>query len=107
MSIQLTRYFRVLVIGEENKFAGDIIERDLGFRIRLVPQDQIEEAIRGSADCGAIVVSRPYVEAVVKTRDEHYYIPLHHQVIVWAMRDNLDIEVYPYNRPIFAEARFK
>jgi ornithine decarboxylase len=70
MSIQLTRYFRVLVIGEENKFAGDIIERDLGFRIRLVPQDQIEEAIRGSADCGAIVVSRPHVEAVVKTRDE-------------------------------------
>ena len=32
MSIQLTRYFRVLVIGEENKFVGDIIEKDLGFR---------------------------------------------------------------------------
>ena len=70
MSIQLTRYFRVLVIGEENKFVGDIIEKDLGFRVRLVPQDQIEEAIRGSADCGAIVASRDHVEAVVKTREE-------------------------------------
>jgi ornithine decarboxylase len=70
MSIQLTRYFRVMVIGEENKFAGDIIDRDLGFRVRLVPQDQIDEAIRGSADCGAIVVSRAYVEAVVKAREE-------------------------------------
>src|SRR4026209_2310449 len=70
MSIQLTRYFRVLVIGEENKFVGDIIEKDLVFRVRLVPQDQIEDAIRGSADCGAIVVSRDHVEDVVKTCEE-------------------------------------
>jgi peptide/nickel transport system substrate-binding protein len=34
------------------------------------------------------------------------YIPLHYQVIVWAMRDNLEIPVYPLNRPIFREARF-
>jgi hypothetical protein len=50
MSIQLTRYFRVLVIGEETKFVGDVIEKDLGFRTRLVPGDQIEDAIRGSAE---------------------------------------------------------
>jgi ABC-type transport system substrate-binding protein len=35
------------------------------------------------------------------------YIPLHYQTIVWAMRENLEIAVYPFNRPIFAEARFK
>jgi peptide/nickel transport system substrate-binding protein len=34
------------------------------------------------------------------------YIPLHHQVIVWAMRENLDLPVYRYNQPIFREARF-
>jgi peptide/nickel transport system substrate-binding protein len=39
--------------------------------------------------------------------DDIVYIPLHYQVIVWAMRDNLEIPVYPYNRPIFREARLK
>jgi peptide/nickel transport system substrate-binding protein len=38
--------------------------------------------------------------------DEIVYIPLHHQVIVWAMRDNLDLPVSPFNVPIFREARF-
>ena len=33
------------------------------------------------------------------------YIPLHSQVIVWAMRDNLELPVYPFNQPIFREAR--
>ena len=27
--------------------------------------------------------------------DDIVYIPLHHQVLVWAMRDNLDIPVSP------------
>ena len=27
--------------------------------------------------------------------DDIVYIPLHHQMIVWAMRDNLEIAVYP------------
>jgi peptide/nickel transport system substrate-binding protein len=35
------------------------------------------------------------------------HIPLHYQMVVWAMRDNLEIPVYPFNRPIFADARFK
>jgi peptide/nickel transport system substrate-binding protein len=35
------------------------------------------------------------------------YVPLHHQVIVWAMRDDFDIPVFPFNRPLFREARFK
>ena len=33
------------------------------------------------------------------------YIPLHHQLIVWAMRDNLELPVYPFNHPLFREAR--
>jgi peptide/nickel transport system substrate-binding protein len=35
------------------------------------------------------------------------YTPLHHQVIVWAMRDNLDLPVYLFNYPLFREAQFK
>jgi peptide/nickel transport system substrate-binding protein len=37
--------------------------------------------------------------------DDVVYIPLHYPVTVWAMRDNLDLPVYPFNRPIFREAR--
>ena len=35
------------------------------------------------------------------------YIPLHSQVIVWVMRDNLDLPVLPVNQPLFREARLK
>ena len=38
--------------------------------------------------------------------DDIVYIPLHHQMIVWAMRDKLDLPVYPFNIPLFREARF-
>ena len=71
MAIQLTRYFSVLVIGAENKFVADIIERDLGFKTRLVTEPEyLDDAIRGAADCGAIVVARDHVDAAVKARDE-------------------------------------
>jgi hypothetical protein len=32
---------------------------------------------------------------------------LHYQMIVWAMRDDLDLPVFPFNYPLFREARFK
>ena len=38
--------------------------------------------------------------------DDIVYIPLHQQVIVWAMRANLDLPVSPYNHPYLREARF-
>jgi peptide/nickel transport system substrate-binding protein len=48
------------------------------------------------------------IEEVWKTvLGDIVYIPLHHQLIVWAMRDNLDLPVYPFNVPTFREARFK
>jgi len=70
MTIQLNKYFRILVIGQENQFVADIIERDLDFNTRVVPEDQVDEAVRNSADCGAIVVSRASAEAAVKAREE-------------------------------------
>jgi peptide/nickel transport system substrate-binding protein len=39
--------------------------------------------------------------------DEIVFLPLHHQVVVWAMRDNLDLPVSPLDSPIFREARLK
>jgi peptide/nickel transport system substrate-binding protein len=33
------------------------------------------------------------------------FLPLHHQVLVWAMRENLDLPVSPLNYPLFREAR--
>jgi peptide/nickel transport system substrate-binding protein len=39
--------------------------------------------------------------------DDIVYIPLHQQMIVWAMRDNLDLPVYPFNYPLLREARLK
>ena len=35
------------------------------------------------------------------------YVPLHHQVIVWATRNNLFLPINPRNGPIFREARFR
>jgi hypothetical protein len=39
--------------------------------------------------------------------DDIVYLPLHYPVTVWAMRDNLDLPVYPFNRPIFRERQFR
>ena len=39
--------------------------------------------------------------------DDIVYIPLHHQVQIWAMRDYLNIPVYPVGFPLFREARLK
>jgi peptide/nickel transport system substrate-binding protein len=38
-------------------------------------------------------------------RDDIVYLPLHQQVIVWAMRENLDLPVNPLNFPLFRQAR--
>jgi ABC-type transport system substrate-binding protein len=38
--------------------------------------------------------------------DDIVDLPLHHQVIVWAMRENLDVPVDPFYAPNFREARW-
>jgi peptide/nickel transport system substrate-binding protein len=48
------------------------------------------------------------IEEVWKTvREDIVYVPLHHQVIVWAMRDRLELPVDPGNWPRFRLARLK
>lgn len=39
--------------------------------------------------------------------DDIVYLPLHQQILVWAMRADLDIPVFPIGRPQFREARLK
>jgi peptide/nickel transport system substrate-binding protein len=39
--------------------------------------------------------------------DDVVFLPLHHQVLVWAMRENLDLPISPLNYPVFREARLK
>jgi peptide/nickel transport system substrate-binding protein len=46
------------------------------------------------------------IEEVWKTvREDIVYVPLHHQVLVWAMRDQLELPVDPWNFPRFRLAR--
>jgi peptide/nickel transport system substrate-binding protein len=48
------------------------------------------------------------IEEVWKiVRDDIIYVPLHHQVIVWAMRDQLELPVDGQNFPRFRLARLK
>jgi peptide/nickel transport system substrate-binding protein len=37
--------------------------------------------------------------------DDIVYIPLHQQVIVWAMRNGMELPVDPWNQPRFRLAR--
>jgi peptide/nickel transport system substrate-binding protein len=39
--------------------------------------------------------------------DDVAYIPLHNQVLTWAMRDNLDMPITPNNLPQFRWANFE
>lgn len=46
------------------------------------------------------------IEEVWKqVRDDIVYVPLHHQVIVWAMREQLELPVDARNWPRFRLAR--
>ena len=42
-------------------------------------------------------------EALVEVRDQHYYVPLHHQMRPWAMKKGVSISYSPDDRP---QARF-
>jgi ornithine decarboxylase len=70
MTIPATRYLRILVVGSANAHVAEIIERELNFRTVVVEAPAVPDAIRNSADLGAIVVSPADVDAVIKTRNE-------------------------------------
>jgi ornithine decarboxylase len=69
MTIPVTDYFRILVVGTQygDTVAG-IIEDHLDFRTTVCSDEDAVSAIRNGADLGAIVTSRTAAEAVVKAR---------------------------------------
>jgi peptide/nickel transport system substrate-binding protein len=46
-------------------------------------------------------------DGLVRTRDQHYYVPLHHQMRPWAMKKNVSITYSPDDRPQARFARVK
>jgi ornithine decarboxylase len=68
MTIPAQRYFRILVVGDENRPVANIIEAELNFRTLVAERDTAIDAIRNSADIGAIVATPSDVEAVVAAR---------------------------------------
>jgi len=46
-------------------------------------------------------------EAIRISRDDIAYIPLHHQVLAWAMASNLDMPIRANNHPLFKYATLK
>lgn len=69
MAYPVTEYFRILVVGHDFEFVAHIIEEELHFKVTVVDPDDAAEAIRGGADLGAIIVSRPDAPAVVEARE--------------------------------------
>ena len=39
-------------------------------------------------------------------KDDISYLPLHHQVISWASKSNVDVPIRPNNEPLFRTASF-
>ena len=69
MSIPLTRFFRILVIGEQYTNVCRTIEEGLHFTVTLVPSGEYAEAIRAGADLGAIIVGRADATGAIAARD--------------------------------------
>jgi len=70
MTIPVTDFFRILVIGDRSGIVRRIVEEDLHFTATEVPTDQIVEAIRAGADVGAVIVSHEDAQAAIAARDE-------------------------------------
>jgi peptide/nickel transport system substrate-binding protein len=73
--------------GYTNPRADALIDAAMGQAVSYLHDAQLEEAVR-------------------LVRDDIVYLPLHHQVIVWAMRTELDLPIHPFNFPEFRYARF-
>ena len=70
MTVPVTRYLRILVVGSDNAKVAEVIERELQFRTLVVEPSAAADTIRNGADIGAIVATRADVEAIVKARDD-------------------------------------
>jgi peptide/nickel transport system substrate-binding protein len=70
-----------------NPRVDELIDAALGEAVSYIHDAQLEEVWR-------------------LVRDDIVYLPLHQQVIVWAMREDFELPVNPINYPLFRYARF-
>jgi peptide/nickel transport system substrate-binding protein len=86
---------------------GYLIRSEAPYNAIGYADPRVDELI-GTIETALVTYARDaLIEEVWKTvRDDIVYIPLHQQVIVWAMRDELDLPVDPRNWPRFRLARF-
>jgi peptide/nickel transport system substrate-binding protein len=73
--------------GYANPRADELIDAVLGEAVSYIHDAQLEEVWR-------------------QVRDDVVYLPLHQQVILWAVREELELPVNPINYPQFRYARF-
>ena len=67
---------------------------------------RVDELIGQLGTASLTYVRDALIEEVWKiVLDDLVNVPLHHQVLVWAMRDNLDLPISPLSAPVFREAR--
>lgn len=69
---------------------------------------QVDELIENIETETVTYVRDALIEEVWRiVLDDVVYIPLHHQVVVWAMHDSLELPVDPFDVPRFREARLQ
>jgi peptide/nickel transport system substrate-binding protein len=88
--------------------AGTLDSREIfSYLIRIdAPFARVDDLI-DAIETGLVTYARDaLIQEVWKAvRDDIVYIPLHQQVIVWAMRDQLELPVDSWNFPRFRLAR--
>jgi peptide/nickel transport system substrate-binding protein len=69
---------------------------------------RVDELIEGIGASPLTYARDALIEEVWRVvLDDVVFLPLHHQVLVWAMRENLDLPISPLGIPVFREARLK
>ena len=85
---------------------GYLIRSDAPYNATGYTNPRVDDLIDAIETALATYARDAMIEEVWKqVRDDIVYVPLHHQVIVWAMRDELELPVDPSNQPRFRLAR--
>jgi peptide/nickel transport system substrate-binding protein len=85
---------------------GYLIRSDAPYNATGYANPHVDDLIDGIETALVTYARDAMIEEVWKTvRDDIVFVPLHQQIIFWAMRDELDLRVDPQNFPRFRLAR--
>jgi peptide/nickel transport system substrate-binding protein len=83
-----------------------LIRSDASYNAMRYANLRVDDLIEAIGTALVTYARDAMIEEVWKTvRDDIVYVPLHHQVIVWAMRDQLELPIDARNFPRFRLAR--